>query len=76
MYSNKLAIIQLGSGAMKVKVRIEQTGKGLQAWVIQEGRRGDNLIKRHTKSTVDAKAAIFTKLSNCEVEFEFVGVEE
>jgi hypothetical protein len=29
---------------MKLQVRIEKTGKGFQAWVIQEGKRSDNLL--------------------------------
>jgi hypothetical protein len=62
---------------MKVKVRLEQTNEGLQAWVIQEGRRGPNLLKkRRTVGVGIAKNDVLTKLRGCEVEFELVGVEE
>ena len=62
---------------MKIRVRIEQTNDGLQAWVIQEGRRGANLIKkRRTYGVSIAKNDVLTKLRGCEVEFELVGVED
>jgi hypothetical protein len=61
---------------MKIKVRIEKTNEGLQARVIQEGRRGANLLKHRTNSVCLAKNEVNMKLVGCEVEFELVGVTE
>jgi len=62
---------------MKVKVRIEKTNEGLQAWVIQDGKRGANLLnKRRNIGVGIAKNDVLIKLRGCEVEFELVGVTE
>jgi hypothetical protein len=63
-------------GAMKVKVKITKTDKGLQACVIQDGRHGSNLITRRTNSLDVAKTQIIVKLKGCEVDFELEGVEK
>ena len=64
---------------MKVKVLIKQTNEGLQAFVVQEGRQGVNLIKRRCCNSLGlAKTEIITnpRLRGCEIEYELVGVEE
>ena len=61
---------------MKIRVRIEKTNEGLQARVIQEGRRGANLLNHRTTSVCIAENDVIMKLVGCEVEFELVGVAE
>jgi hypothetical protein len=61
---------------MKVKVVIEKTIKGLQAYVVQEGKRGAELIKRRNNNVGAVKTHVLCLLRGCEVEFELgEGVE-